>query len=274
LLQQYATFIKEELLVKLNPLVKDSEIWWTFKPDSTLKPFLEEEHHHFLPNYFRPQELIDAVKLTFYWMSAEKNTQLIICNDAWQSIFHKEIIYEPDLEAHLLYHVDIVPKDVSISLQNNFIHQNLTINPPLDIIYKDASSRFWLHPVINYSLTKNTRLSFSWKNLLNIFTDFCFDDDLYFKRKDEDFIEINPSTTISSIFNFNCFHVNQIEQILKHLTIYLGKYTALSDICPDLKSEYVFYDFLYNDNSDYNDIFRFIENSVNNLTPPFKPISL
>lgn len=274
MLHQYATFIKEELLAKITPLVKESCIWWTFKPNSPLKSVLEEEHQYCLPKYFRPKELIHAVKLSFYWMSAENNTQLIICDDAWQSVFHKEIIYEPDLEAHLLYHVDIVPQDESISLQNSYIHQNLIITPPLEIIYNDPSSRFWLHPIVNYSLTNNTQLSFSWKNLLNIFTDFCFDDELYFKRKDEDFIEINPSTTISSIFDFDCFHVNQIEQILKRLTIYLGKYTALSDICPDLKSEYVFYDFLYNDNSDYNDIFRFIENSVNNLTPPFKPISL
>jgi len=273
-MQQYAKFINEELIAKIQPLVNKSTVWWSFKPDSTLKHFLEEEHYHYMPDYFRPQELIDVVKMSFYWMGLENNTSLIVCNAPLQKIFHKDVIYEPELEIHLLSHINVASTEISINMQNHFIKKNLQINPSLDIIYRDPSARFYLHPVVNYSLTKNTRLTYSWKNLLAIFNDFCLDDDVYFTRKDEDFILINPSTPISSIFNFDCFHVDQIEQILKQLTIYLGKYTSLVDLCADLKSEYVFYDFLYNDKSVYNDILLFIEDCVNSVTPPFKAISL
>jgi hypothetical protein len=250
-------------------------VWYTFKPDSPLSQYLKT-HHIYLTEYFCPQDLIDAVKKILYLgdHNIHKNSKIITLDPELQELFNQWIIFEPHLMDHLLPHVDKVSSDMSIKLQNQHVFRQLFINPPFELIYQNPSSRFWLHPSLNYVLTKNKRLTYPWKPLLSVFTDLCTTNNKYFSHKDEMFIIVNPNSSIASLFPFNCFHVSQCESILKQLTKYIGNTTLLAELCPNLKTEYIFYDFLYNEKSLYKDTLMFIEDSMNATMPLFAHLSL
>ena len=159
-------------------------------------------------------------------------------------------------------------------MQNEHVQKNFSIDIPEDIIYQNKSSRFWLHPYVNDVLTKNKQMIHTWSELLSSFFDLCTSRNDYFSRENESLIRINPNTSLTPLFSFNCFHVNQCELILKQLTKFVGKYVGLTNLCPNLGSEYLFHDYLTNENSKYKNVFMFIEDTINNNIHLFPEVQL
>jgi hypothetical protein len=249
--------------------------WYTFTPNSALKEYIDK-NNIYITKYFSPSDLISVVKriMDFPFYNLPNNSQLTTLEPELQAVFGQWIIYEPDIWSYCLPHIQEVPITLSIPLQNEQIKKNFYIDVPNDLIYQNSSSRFWLHPSVNEVLTKNKQLIFSWNTLVTLFTDFCTSNNDYFSRQDESFVRINPNTSLSPLFSFNCFHINQCESILKQLTKFIGKFNSLAQLCPNLKSEYIFYDFLTNEKSMYNSVFKFIEDTINNNTQSFSEIYL
>lgn len=262
LIKAYLDFIKNLFNELMGEVNKYSE-WYTFKPNSSLKTYFEN-NNIFVPTYFVPDDLINAVKkiIDFPYFNSQNNSQLINLEPELQNIFGQWVLYEPDIWTNLVEHIDEISISKSIMLQNEKVKQNFSINVPDELIFNNQSSRFWLHPTVNTILTKNKRLVHSWDTLLNNFIDLCTTPNEYFTRQDESFICVNPNTTLSHLFSFKCFHINQCEHILKQLTRFIGKYDSLVDLCPHLKSEYVFYD----EKSIYKNALMFIEDIINNST--------
>lgn len=264
-----------DLLDKLVREVNYYSEWYTFKPNSSLKEYFEN-NNIFVPPNFVSADLINAVKqvLDFSYFNSQNNSKLLTLEPALQVIFGQWVLYEPDIWTYLVDHIDETPIGQSIMLQNEKVKRNFCIDVPDELIYNNPSSKFWLHPTVNTVLTKNKRLVHTWDTLLTNFVDLCTTQNDFFSRQDESFISVNPNTTLTPLFSFNCFHVNQCELILKQLTKFIGKYDLLVDICPYLKSEYVFYDFLTNDKSIYKNVLMFIEDTINNTTHQFPVINL
>jgi hypothetical protein len=274
LLKMYLEIITE-LQENLSNVVNRYSEWFTFKSNSTLKEYFNK-NNIYISTHFCPADLIKAVKriIDFPFFNLQNNSQLVTLEPDLQVVFGQWIIYEPELWTHLLPHIQEVPLSTSIPMQNEKIKNDFHIDISDEIIYQNISSRFWLHPTVNEILSNNKKLTYTWNNLLSSFIDFCTSNNEFFSRQDESFIRVNPNTSLTHLFSFNCFHVDQCEAILKQLTKFVGKYVTLPDICPQLKSEYIFYDVLTNEKSTYKNVFRFIENIINNNTHSFSDIHL
>ena len=274
LLHIYIDFITD-LQRNLLRTVNEYSDWYTFKSNSSLKEFLEKKHIY-ISKYFRSFDLINAVKratdLPFF--NSQNNSQLVTLEPELQIILGQCIIYEPHIWTHLISHVQNVTILLSVSLQNEHIKKSFRIDVPDDIIYQNASSHFWLHPHVNNVLTQNKQLLHTWNNLLSSFFDLCTEGNDYFSRENESLVRINPNTSLTPLFSFNCFHIDQCESILKQLTRFVGKYISLADICPNLGSEYIFHDYITNENSKYKNVFMFIEDTINNNINLFSEVRL
>jgi len=269
----YLEFLND-LQRNLLRVVNQYSDWYTLKPNSLLKEYLDK-NNIYISTYFCPSDLIDVVKriIDFPFFNPQNNSKLVTVEPELQPIFEQWIIYEPNIWTHLLPHIYKVPILKSIPLQNERVKQNLSIRTPDELIYQNVSSQFWLHPNVNNVLTKNKQLTHTWNNLLPSFIKLCTSDNEYFTRQDE-LVRVNPNTSLSSLFTFNCFHVDQCESILRQLTKFVGKYDCLANICSNLQTEFIFYDVLTNENSLYKNVFAFIEDTINNNTHLFSEINL
>jgi hypothetical protein len=84
----YLEFIDQQLFPELERLTTKYATWWTFKPTSSLKTFLEKYNYKFEEN-FRPSNLIDALLniIETNYMFIEENSCLVIPDKELQKCF-------------------------------------------------------------------------------------------------------------------------------------------------------------------------------------------
>ncbi len=139
--------------------------------------------------------------------------------------------FVPDVENHLLAHVITAPADISNDLQNKHMTEEFYINSPVDLLYKDPSSVFWILPFVDFAMNQSTGNVRSWKKLLFMFTKFCLNNTTYFTRVSDSIIRINENTCLTSLFGFKYFHRSQIEHLLKKITKFLGRKNSMVHVC-------------------------------------------
>jgi hypothetical protein len=252
----YLEYITLQLIPELDKLIFKFSSWWSFKPNSTLHSYLKN-NNIFLENYFYPDQLVSVIlhlaqknnMIEYY------NENIIIPDIQLQQCFNSCILYKPDIFEYCLEHIYPVSNDETIKLMNKSIHDELFIDIPEDIIYNDPSSVFWLHPDINKILTKNDTVVFSWKKLYNLFLDFISTNNSHIKRKEDMIFFINETSELSDIFKFQYFHQDQIEDILKQVTKFLGKSKTIENCCKKLS---------FNNINIDRHIFSFIDLNINN----------
>jgi hypothetical protein len=258
----YTDFIKNKLLPELTLLATKYATWWTFKPDSLLKSYLDDREIN-LDKYFRPQELLKHVLNVLKKETQFSNNNVIVLMDEEQQrVFDSWFIFVPDIIlTHLLTHVTTASSEIADSLQNKHMIADFYIDSPTDIIYKDPSSVFWLTPVVDFAINESTGNVYSWKKLLFIFSDFCLNNKHFFTRHSETIIGINDNTSITNLFDFRYFHISQIENILKQITKFLGRKNNMIKNCHFLKHNQ---SFKVASNNKYTNVFNFIDDVINN----------
>ena len=234
----YLEFIEDHLLPTLRDLLKKFSIWWTFKPDSLLKDYLEINDIT-LSTYFRPEELYDVIVEFAKTRSMIDlgNSQIIILDQKLQECFKLWVLFIPDLFLLCQDHVNIVPADQNKELQNMSIVQEMCIEVPENIIFHDPSSQFWLNPDINAIINFNNpsiKVTYSWAELNAMFLDFCTTNKEYFTRIQKSIFQVNSSLPLAKILPFKFLNTSQIKELLKKSTIFFGKSNTLKNVCPKL----------------------------------------
>jgi hypothetical protein len=255
LVQKYYQFCIEVMLPEIQRVSAKYSVWWRFKPQSALKKYLESQiGTDNLADVFLPMDLKEAISDSGENRFGEGgNNQIIYLDESLQKIVSTFMIYSPDLEKILLPHVENAPN--STALKNAAIFQELYIQSSTDIIYSDDTSVFWLHPIINFMLTRHRTIVFSWNLLLDLFIDFCTSNKDCFSRVDEFIIRVNDNSPIANLLKFKFFHVNQIEEVLKNVTKFLGRRATIATSCPFLKLSLT---------TETSNVLTFIDDVINN----------
>jgi len=262
LLHLYVEFISTKLIPELEALATKFAVWWSFKQDSTLKKFLGEQKYS-LPQYFLPSDLKTVVENVLSNMTQEGNSNMIELDPELQQIFDHWIIYLPNIvEDCLLPHIIEVSPEISAQLKDEHMIKNCWVETPYEILFKDPTSVFWLHPICDFLINNSTGTVYSWPQLLNIFTDFCTNNKKFFTRHSDSIISVNENTPLTSLFGFQYFHTSQIENILKYITKFLGRRKGIFKSCSALKYSYMFHTIA--STSKYNNVFTFIDDIINN----------
>jgi hypothetical protein len=267
---KYVNFIEKELLPELNLLATKYASWWTFKPSSLLKSYLNDREI-VLNEYFCLDELQEQVEHVLRNGAQYYNSDVILLMDEeQQKVFDAWCIYVPDIiKDNLMDHVVAAPDKISKALQNKHMTENFYIDSPMDIIYQDPSSVFWLPPLIDFAINKSTGNVYSWNRLIFMFTEFCLNNNDYFTRYSDTIICINENTCLTSLFGFKYFHLSQIETILKKVTKFLGRKNGIIQNCHFIKNNPIFSASL---TKIHPNVFTFIDeviNSNNSLMPTF-----
>jgi hypothetical protein len=236
--------------------------WWTFKPSSLLKSYLNDREI-VMNEYFSLDELQDQVINVLKNATQYSNSDVIVLVDEeLQMVFDSWFIFVPDIvKDHLLAHVIAAPTDISNALQNKHMTENFYIDSPLDLIYKDPSSVFWLLPFVDFAMNQSTGNVYSWNKLLFMFTEFCLNNTTYFTRLSDSIIGINENTFLTSLFDFKYFHLSQIETLLKKITKFLGRKNGIAQSCHFIK-----HNSLFNITAikKHPNVFTFIDDVINN----------
>jgi hypothetical protein len=235
MLSMHQEYIKQHLLPTIKANLSKYSVWWAFKPNSSLQEYLEE-HHIYLSQYFTPEELFNALTniAESKQMFVYGNKHIIIPDNKLQECLNEWVLYCPELLTHCKNHIQNVVANTSMfyKLQSSKINENIYFESPMDIIFNDPSSLFWIHPDINAAMNQTNKVVYTWKELNDLFLDFCTTDEYHFTRKTDCIFYINPSSVLSKIFKSRCFHRNQIETVLKTVTKYLGKTKTINQYCP------------------------------------------
>jgi hypothetical protein len=262
----YTKFIDQALIPEIQNLSNKYSIWWTFKQTSSLKNYLEERGYS-MNKYFTPEELVNVLRDVFKSNNLEEigNNQIIILDNDLQILFNSWILHLPNLTNYFLAHVEMVPYDISLKLQNKHMGLDFFVKSPMNIIYNDPTSQFYLHPIVNFMMIKNKQITFNWEELLNFFINFCTSNSTLFTPLGEDFYGVNANSPLGYIFKFKYFHISQCEDILKSLTKFLGRTNSLKDVCNHLPfNDY----FILPDGN----VLTFIDDVINNnhnISPQF-----
>jgi|694.fasta_scaffold22337_6 hypothetical protein len=258
LMTSYVDFIKDDLLPEIQNLTVKYATWWSFKPDSLLKTYLEK-HEYAFNTYFLPEDLITAVLeiIDNNSMTLEGNSDLIIPDPALQKCFPAWMILKKNIRIHCMEHIDIAPPVVSIPLQNEHIANDFYVNSPIEILYLDRTSQFWLHPVLNRLINQNKQIAYSWNEMKFMLLDFCTTNTEHFTRVNENLIYINPESELSYLFQFKYFHLDQIEHLLTQTSCFLGRTNTLQKLWRYKKFDVM-------TENDVNHCCNFIDNIINN----------
>jgi hypothetical protein len=256
-------FLNTQLIPKLNQKTIEYSEWWIFKPESSLADFVLK-HQLPLNLYFRPIELTSLIeevanKENLY---DRGNYDVLFLNDKLKLCFNTESVYTPDLYNLCLPHINVVNDSKTFTLKNELIKNELYVDSPLNLIYSDPSSKYWIprhfiHPYI----CQDKQIVFNWKELYSKFLKFITSPDNSITQIDNSMFCINDDSVLAKQFSFKYFHKNQIHDILKKMVKFLGKSNTILTLCPDLTFSYI----------DHNDpIVYWIEEIIlknNNLTP-------
>jgi len=233
----YLDFIKQQLQPKLQKLLHKYSVWWSFKPESQLKDYLED-NDVYLNTFFRPSELYEAITSIVESTQSMKdsgNNDIVILDAKLQDCFKSWVIYKPELMTLCQEHIDILSPEMSAKLQNESIVNELCIHIPENIIFNDPASMFWLHPEINALMSNNVIILYSWKQMYDVFFDFCTTNKTHFYPINDSIYQIDSNSMFARLFNFKYFHKDQIEDLLKGVTLFLGKSNTLKSNCPFFK---------------------------------------
>jgi hypothetical protein len=254
----YVDFIKDDLIPEIQTLTVKYATWWTFKPNSPLKIYLEK-HEYTFNTYFLPEELITAILeiIENTYMTLDGNSELIIPDPELQKCFPAWMILKKDIRMHCLEHVDVAPPAVSIPLQNEHIANDFYVHSPIEILYMDRTSQFWLHPVLNSLINHNKQIAYSWNELKFMLLDFCTLNSEHFTRVNENIIFVNTDSELSQLFQFKYFHLDQIERLLKDTSCFLGRTNTLQKLWRHKK-----YDVM--SENDINYCCTFVDDIINN----------
>jgi hypothetical protein len=227
----YVEFIRDELVPEIQNLAAKYATWWSFKPNSLLKSYLEK-HEYIFNTYFLPEELITTIFdiIENKYLTLDGNSDLIIPDPELQKCFPAWMILKKDIRMHCLEHIDEAPPVVSIPLQNENIANDFYVTSPVEILYMDRTSQFWLHPVLNSLLNQNKQVAYSWNELKYMLLDFCTLNTDHFTRVNESIIYVNSDSELSNLFQFKYFHLDQIENLLKETSCFLGRTNTLQKL--------------------------------------------
>jgi hypothetical protein len=237
----YLDFLDSQLIPVLNKKCLEYAEWWIFKPDSPLAKYILK--NQFVLNlYFRPDELTSllediASKDNKY---DRGNYKIITLDDELKLCFNTDTIYVPDLYHLCIPHVYPVNDAQTFILKNNLIKNDIFIQPPLDIVYSDPSSQFWIpQEFVNPYVCENKQSVFTWKELNSKFLQFISSPEDSSVRRENSMFFINDDSIFAKKFNFQQFHKNQIPDILKKTVRFLGKSNTILTLCPDLKFSHI-----------------------------------
>lgn len=280
----YVTFIEKQLLPELEAKAEKHATWWTFKPFSTLKTYLNEREI-IMDEYFCLKDLQERVVRLLcnsnHFVESKKNINhysnpdiIALMDEEQQILFDTYFIFVPHFtENYLKHHVMAAPQDIADALQNKHMDEDFYIESPMNILYKDLSSVWYLTPCVDFAINKSTGNVYSWSKALHMFKEFCFNNKEYFTRHSDTIIGINDNTCLSSIFNFKYFHLSQIELLLTKITSFLGRKNGMEINCHFLNNTS-----LFKSNKPHANVFTFIDHIINtnhDKTPlPSLPVDL
>lgn len=217
-----------------------------------------------MDQYFSPSVLRIVVVDILSNMVEPGNTNIVNLDEDLQIVFDTWQIYMPNLmQKHILPHVIAAPQEIADEMTNKIMTREFHVETPYNILYKDPTSLFWIHPVIDFMIHKSTGNTKSWKKTVDMFVTFCSNPNFFIRSGD--FVHILPNTPLVNLFAFKFFHVSQIEQILTDMTKFLGRKNGIYQSCPSLKYNYKFSNIA--SFSKYNNIFTWIDDIVNNNNP-------
>lgn len=231
LLEMYLDFIHQRLLPEIERLTSKYAVWWSFKPTSPLKEFLEKYHYKF-EDYFLPSTLVDTLCqiIENQYMLIEGNSTLVIPDKELQSCFPAWMFLKKDLMYHCADHIIVASQETSTRLQNENIAKDFYVSSPINLLFQDSTSKFWVHPLLNTLLNQNAQVAYSWNDLHFLFLDFCTTNSDHFSRVNENIISIHPDSELFELFRFNYFHLDQCDDILKQAIFFLGRTNTLQKL--------------------------------------------
>jgi hypothetical protein len=248
----YNKFLNLSVIPKLIKLCIKYEQFYTFKKDSHLQLYFKNNNIK-IKKYFILQEIINKLlsSTKTKLMTETNNKNLIILNAELQLCFLRQFLFIPELNECLKKHIEPINNNTTNRLTQKKIYQKFKIKWPKDLIYNDTSSLFIIRPQYFILFPYLPKSIFSWKELVSIFSDICFTNRSLFKRVDEETFII-VKTEILFLFGFQYFNINQIEDILINMVIYIGKTKSLITYCKNFHLDQHFYqtvafiDFLLN----------------------------
>jgi hypothetical protein len=232
-------FLDTQLIPQLTIKTIEYDEWWIFRPDSSLAKYIQKHHLDF-NLYFRPTEIVAlieniAAKENLY---GHGNYDVIFLNEELRKCFDTTSVYIPDLYKLCSSHVHTVNDTKSFILKNQLIKDEFYLDSPVNIIYSDPSSKFWIpRQLIHPYVCEDNQLVFTWKELCSKFLKFVSNPEI--TQMENSLFELNPNTVLAKQFNFHQFHKNQIPDILKKVVKFLGKSNTVLTLCSDLKFPHV-----------------------------------
>jgi hypothetical protein len=153
-----------------------------------------------------------------------------------QNVFNTSIIFKSDLNKYLLTHTYPVNNITKQILNNQEIDNQLYIDFDFEnLIYNDSSSLFWLEPTFNTVLNQESKLTYTWPELVMSFEKYIESNkSQQFDYCNQTFITFNDQTCSLLNIPSKIIHKSQMLSILKQRTLFLGRTNTLLSACPFL----------------------------------------
>jgi hypothetical protein len=241
LLSIAAHVLDTHLVPALERSLDNNEEYWSLKDRSPLRAYFDSHplKSRRPADFFTPANLLEILK-DHFWIHdlfEPGNGDIVRVGDSpFKQCFQTPTIYVPDLYNLCLPHVNIVQHhETRQQLKHAAVKQELYVEIPASILYQDPSARFWLPPVFNQIICRNTDISYPWEELRRLFTAFFTAPNEHITRLDTEMYAILPTSELADFFHFKHIHHDQVLVLIKHLTKYLGKTSTMLTLCPKLK---------------------------------------
>lgn len=235
-----------------------------FKPLSTLNNYIKSNSCIDLPKYFTSNQLLTALEYRQNYIESEGNSDILLLDDELANCFGTDIVYKENILHYCRSHIICVNTFETNLLKIKYIEKDLQLQPPTEIITRDPSSLFWLHPFYaSIIISKNPyKPLYTWNELCTLFLKFALCNPDHISNLDDSTFAIQPSSTLTSSFKFKYFHKDQIPLILQQITKFIYKPSCIPTVCSNID---------FNGEIATNDpIFSFIEEKIqtqNKLIP-------
>ena len=163
------------------------------------------------------------------------NSFIIHLTPALQACFNVPIATVDDLPSMIIDHVYVLDKHECLEYQQNFVSENLSILLDDKLIYDDPLSLFWVAPILNFIVYKNSKITYTWQELVELFYLFCTSQNNHIIQCFDGHVRIDSTSALSKMFNFEHFNVNQINDVLMQSVQYIGKQKTLNKCCKQLE---------------------------------------
>jgi len=233
----YFDFLTTQIIPSLQNKIIDYTEWWIFRPESSLAKFIKQNQLT-LNLFFRPIELTSLIEheANKENMFDRGNFDVLMLPEDLKLCLNTASVYVPDLYTLCLPHINVVNNYKSSLLKHDLIKNELYVDSPLDLIYSDPSSKFWIpRQFIHPYICNDEQLIFSWQELCSKFLQFITRPDSSITQMENSLFFIEDNSLFAKQFHFKTFHKNQIPHILKKITKFLGKSNTILTLCPNLK---------------------------------------